>query len=120
VIDKIVSKLNISPAQSRISPIPEFDYIKWLASAGCSRKPTSTACRKQGVPPEVLMASLFDAIVLQNLTVLTRGNTLLPQVLLLGRPKCLYVECARPGCTHRAALEGTASRVGSWNTAQKT
>src|SRR5262249_58611406 len=33
-----------------------------------------------------LMASLFDAIVLQNLTVLTRGHTLRPHVLLLGGP----------------------------------
>jgi activator of 2-hydroxyglutaryl-CoA dehydratase/predicted nucleotide-binding protein (sugar kinase/HSP70/actin superfamily) len=32
------------------------------------------------------MASLFEAIVLQNLSVLTRGNTLLPHVLLLGGP----------------------------------
>ena len=32
------------------------------------------------------MASLFDAIVLQNLTVLTRGHTLRPHVLLLGGP----------------------------------
>ncbi|MFZ1138466.1 MAG: acyl-CoA dehydratase activase-related protein [Candidatus Sulfotelmatobacter sp.] len=32
------------------------------------------------------MASLFEAIVLQNLSVLTRGNTLRPYVLLLGGP----------------------------------
>ena len=32
------------------------------------------------------MASLFDAIVLQNLAVLTRGHTLRPHVLLLGGP----------------------------------
>src|SRR6202044_341381 len=32
------------------------------------------------------MASLFDAIVLQNLSVLTRGNTLKPHILLLGGP----------------------------------
>jgi predicted CoA-substrate-specific enzyme activase len=32
------------------------------------------------------MASLFEAIVLQNLSVLTRGNTLRPHVLLLGGP----------------------------------
>ena len=32
------------------------------------------------------MASLFEAIVQQNLAVLTRGNTLRPQVLLLGGP----------------------------------
>ena len=32
------------------------------------------------------MASLFDAIVLQNLAVLSRGHTLRPRVLLLGGP----------------------------------
>ena len=42
--------------------------------------------QKQGIPPDQLMASLFDAIVLQNLTVLTRGHTLRPHVLLLGGP----------------------------------
>ncbi len=39
-----------------------------------------------GVPPDELMASLFEAIVGQNLSVLTRGNTLRPHVLLLGGP----------------------------------
>jgi len=32
------------------------------------------------------MASLFEAIIGQNLSVLTRGNTLRPDVLLLGGP----------------------------------
>src|SRR4029079_664506 len=42
--------------------------------------------QKEGTPPDELMASLFDAIVLQNLPVLTRGHTLRPHVLLLGGP----------------------------------
>jgi len=42
--------------------------------------------QKVGTPPNELMASLFEAIVLQNLSVLTRGNTLKPHVLLLGGP----------------------------------
>ena len=42
--------------------------------------------QKVGTPPDELMASLFDAIVLQNLSVLTRGHTLRPHVLLLGGP----------------------------------
>ena len=42
--------------------------------------------QKSGVPPDELMASLFEAIIQQNLAVLTRGNTLRPQVLLLGGP----------------------------------
>ncbi len=49
-------------------------------------KRTSTVCRKTGTPPDELMASLFEAIVLQNLSVLTRGHTLSPHVLLLGGP----------------------------------
>jgi predicted CoA-substrate-specific enzyme activase len=42
--------------------------------------------QKVGTPSDQLMASLFEAIVLQNLSVLTRGNTLKPHVLLLGGP----------------------------------
>jgi len=41
---------------------------------------------KSSVPPEEIMNSLADAIVMQNLTVLTRGNTLMPRVALLGGP----------------------------------
>ncbi len=41
---------------------------------------------KTSVPPHEIMNSLADAIVMQNLTVLTRGNTLMPKVLLLGGP----------------------------------
>jgi activator of 2-hydroxyglutaryl-CoA dehydratase len=32
--------------------------------------------QREGTPSDELMASLFDAIVLQNLTVLTRGHIL--------------------------------------------
>ncbi|CAA6802865.1 MAG: FIG01087738: hypothetical protein [uncultured Sulfurovum sp.] len=41
---------------------------------------------KTSVPAKEIMNSLADAIVMQNLTVLTKGNTLLPKVLLLGGP----------------------------------
>ncbi len=41
---------------------------------------------KSSVPKDEIMNSLGDAIVMQNLTVLTRGNTLMPNVLLLGGP----------------------------------
>ncbi len=41
---------------------------------------------KSSVPSDEIMNSLADAIVMQNLTVLTRGNTLMPNVLLLGGP----------------------------------
>ena len=41
---------------------------------------------KSGIPSIEIMNSLADAIVMQNLSVLTRGNTLKPKVLLLGGP----------------------------------
>ncbi|MCO4762501.1 MAG: CoA activase [Myxococcales bacterium] len=53
---------------------------------------------KTGVPGEEVLCSLADAIVMQNLAVLTRGNTLQPGVLLLGGPNTwlpFLVECWR-------------------------
>ena len=41
---------------------------------------------KSGIPSIEIMNSLADAIVMQNLSVLTRGNTLRHKVLLLGGP----------------------------------
>jgi activator of 2-hydroxyglutaryl-CoA dehydratase/predicted nucleotide-binding protein (sugar kinase/HSP70/actin superfamily) len=41
---------------------------------------------KSGIPSPEIMNSLADAIVMQNLSVLTRGNTLRHRVLLLGGP----------------------------------
>ncbi|MBW2627573.1 MAG: CoA activase, partial [Deltaproteobacteria bacterium] len=41
---------------------------------------------KTGIPADEVMCSLADAIVMQNLSVLTRGNTLRHKVLLLGGP----------------------------------
>ncbi|HUO60153.1 MAG TPA: BadF/BadG/BcrA/BcrD ATPase family protein [Candidatus Acidoferrales bacterium] len=86
VIEKIAAKLNIP-----LSDLPklEFDGVPKHAVAGkCGvfAETDITGLQKRGVAPRELMASLFEAIVLQNLTVLTRGNTLKPQVLLLGGP----------------------------------
>ncbi len=41
---------------------------------------------KSGIPGSEIINSLADAIVMQNLSVLTRGNTLRPNILLLGGP----------------------------------
>lgn len=53
---------------------------------------------KSGIPAGEIMNSLADAIVMQNLSVLTRGNTLRPKVLLLGGPNTylpFLVQCWR-------------------------
>ncbi len=86
VIDKISSKLNI-----------QHKDVSTLRYTGTRLHPVAGKCgvfaetdinglQKQGIPPQELMASLFEAIVQQNLSVLTRGNTLRPHVLLLGGP----------------------------------
>ncbi|MFB3813105.1 MAG: BadF/BadG/BcrA/BcrD ATPase family protein [Terriglobales bacterium] len=86
VIDKINAKLHI-PA----------DELCQMGYVGLKLHPVAGKCgvfaetdinglQKSGVPAPELMASLFEAIVQQNLAVLTRGNTLRPTVLLLGGP----------------------------------
>jgi len=49
------------------------------------------------------MASLFEYIVQQNLSVLTRGHTLRPTVLLLGGPNT-YIRGMRECWRHNIAL----------------
>ncbi len=53
---------------------------------------------KSGIPADEILCSLADAIVMQNLSVLTRGNTLKHKVLLLGGPNTylpFLVDCWR-------------------------
>ncbi len=86
VIDKIAAKLGFdSDALSELN----YDGVRLHSIAGkCGvfAETDINGLQKQGIPADQLMASLFEAIVLQNLTVLTRGNTLYPDVLLLGGP----------------------------------
>jgi predicted CoA-substrate-specific enzyme activase len=89
VIDKIASKLNISTEQLKEQPYAGIRLHQVAGKCGVFAETDINSLQKQGIPPHELMASLFDAIVLQNLTVLTRGNTLRPQVLLLGGPNAL-------------------------------
>src|SRR5215469_16584090 len=77
VIDKINAKLHI-PAEE-------------LCKMGYCGLKLHPVAGKSGVPPSELMASLFEAIIQQNLAVLTRGNTLRPVVLLLGGPNTYIV-----------------------------
>ncbi len=89
VIDKIACKLNISPEQLRIQPYSGIRLHQVAGKCGVFAETDINSLQKQGVSTDELMASLFDAIVLQNMSVLTRGNTLRPQVLLLGGPNVL-------------------------------
>ena len=98
VLDKINAKLKIAPENlSRMS----YNGLKLHPVAGkCGvfAETDINGLQKQGVPPDELMASLFESIIVQNLSVLTRGNTLRPKVLLLGGPNTYIqgmLECWR-------------------------
>ena len=86
VIDKINAKLKIPPDELCNQGYHGVKLHKVAGKCGVFAETDINGLQKEGTPPDQLMASLFEAIVLQNLTVLTRGHTLRPHVLLLGGP----------------------------------
>jgi activator of 2-hydroxyglutaryl-CoA dehydratase/predicted nucleotide-binding protein (sugar kinase/HSP70/actin superfamily) len=86
VIDKINAKLKIPVDELCDQGYDGIKLHKVAGKCGVFAETDINSLQKEGTPPDELMASLFDAIILQNLTVLTRGHTLRPHVLLLGGP----------------------------------
>jgi activator of 2-hydroxyglutaryl-CoA dehydratase/predicted nucleotide-binding protein (sugar kinase/HSP70/actin superfamily) len=86
VIDKINAKLKIPTVELCNQGYLGIKLHKVAGKCGVFAETDINGLQKEGTPADELMASLFDAIVLQNLTVLTRGHTLRPHVLLLGGP----------------------------------
>src|SRR6476646_9726575 len=94
VIDKINAKLRMPSEQLCQMGDKGIKLHPVAGKCGVFAETDINGLQKMGVPPDELMASLFEAIVMQNLSVLTRGNTLLPVVLLLGGPNC-YIKGMR-------------------------
>jgi activator of 2-hydroxyglutaryl-CoA dehydratase/predicted nucleotide-binding protein (sugar kinase/HSP70/actin superfamily) len=86
VIDKINAKLKIPVEELANQGYHGIKLHKVAGKCGVFAETDINGLQKEGTPPDQLMASLFEAIVLQNLSVLTRGHTLRPHVLLLGGP----------------------------------
>jgi predicted CoA-substrate-specific enzyme activase len=86
VIDKINAKLKIPASELSNQGYHGIKLHKVAGKCGVFAETDINGLQKTGTPPDELMASLFEAIVLQNLSVLTRGHTLRPHVLLLGGP----------------------------------
>jgi activator of 2-hydroxyglutaryl-CoA dehydratase len=86
VIDKINAKLKIPVDLLAEQKYQGIKLHKVAGKCGVFAETDINSLQKVGTPSDELMASLFDAIVLQNLSVLTRGHTLKPHVLLLGGP----------------------------------
>lgn len=86
VIDKINAKLKIPAEELGDQGYHGIKLHKVAGKCGVFAETDINGLQKEGTPSDQLMASLFEAIILQNLSVLTRGHTLRPHVLLLGGP----------------------------------
>ncbi len=85
-IDKCMIKVGLP--QDVVAKIPWDDSKIHHVAAKCGVFAETDIVNliKSGIPSDEIMCSLADAIVQQNLSVLTRGNTLRAKVLLLGGP----------------------------------
>ena len=103
VIDKISAKLKIPPNELCNQAYKGIKVHPVAGKCGVFAETDINGLQKQGIPADELMASLFEAIVLQNLAVLTRGHTLRPHVLLLGGPNT-FIRGMREAWRHNIFL----------------
>ena len=114
-IDKCLIKVGM--------PRDELALLRWdgsrlhhvAAKCGVFAETDIVNLVKSGIPAAEIMCSLADAIVGQNLSVLTRGNTLRPKVLLLGGPNAFLPflqECWRQRIPETWKARGFVPRGG--------
>ncbi len=89
-IDRIVSKLKLPLDVATTIHFNPSKVHPVAAKCGVFAETDINSLQKAGVPADELLISLFNAIVVQNLAVLTRGHTLRPVVLLLGGPNTYF------------------------------
>jgi predicted CoA-substrate-specific enzyme activase len=89
-IEKTARKLEISTEQLSQMGYNGYTLHKISSKCGIFAEADSNTLLKAGVSVEEIIASLFEAVVYQNLATLTRGNTPLPEILLLGGPNLFF------------------------------
>jgi activator of 2-hydroxyglutaryl-CoA dehydratase/predicted nucleotide-binding protein (sugar kinase/HSP70/actin superfamily) len=85
-IDKCMIKVGAEPGFATSLHFSDEALHHVAAKCGVFAETDIVNLVKAGIPSDEVLNSLADAIVLQNLSVLTRGNTLKPGVILLGGP----------------------------------
>ena len=95
VIDKINAKLKIPAEELAEQGYHGIKLHKVAGKCGVFAETDINGLQKVGTPPDELMASLFEAIVLQNLSVLTRGHTLAAARAAARRPQHFHPRHAR-------------------------
>jgi len=89
-IEKTARKLQVVTEQLAQMPYTGMTLHKISSKCGIFAETDANTLVKSGVPVEEIIASLFEAVVYQNLATLTKGNTPQPQVLLLGGPNLFF------------------------------
>jgi predicted CoA-substrate-specific enzyme activase len=89
-IEKTARKLQIAPERLAAMDYAGRDLHKVSSKCGIFAEADANTLVKSGVPVEEIIASLFEAVVYQNLATLTKGNTPVPHVLLLGGPNLFF------------------------------
>ena len=85
-LDKCLMKLAMTQDEAAAVAWNPHRLHRVAAKCGVFAETDIVNLLKAGVPRDEILCSLADAIVLQNLSVLTRGQLLRPKVLLLGGP----------------------------------
>jgi activator of 2-hydroxyglutaryl-CoA dehydratase/predicted nucleotide-binding protein (sugar kinase/HSP70/actin superfamily) len=97
-IDRILAKAGVAAERAASIPYCAERIHKIAARCGVFAETDVVCLLKAGTPEREIVASLFAAIVKQNLEVLTRGNLLRERVVLLGGPNRFFaglVQCWR-------------------------
>jgi predicted CoA-substrate-specific enzyme activase len=89
-IEKTARKLQVPAERLAAMPYANLSLHKISSKCGIFAETDANTLVKTGVPVEEIIASLFEAVVYQNLATLTKGNTPMPEVLLLGGPNLFF------------------------------
>jgi predicted CoA-substrate-specific enzyme activase len=103
-IEKTARKLQVPGERLAAMPYDGMSLHKVSSKCGIFAETDANTLVKTGVPVEEIIASLFEAVVYQNLATLTKGNTPLPEVLLLGGPNLFFTGLQEAWRHHLAKL----------------
>ncbi len=88
-VEKTARKLGVIEELSQMK-YDDLTLHKVSSKCGIFAEADANSLVKAGVPIDEIIASLFEAVVYQNMATLTKGNTPMPEVLLLGGPNMFF------------------------------
>ena len=89
-IEKTARKLQIATGDALRHALRRHEPAQGQLEMRHLRRGRREYAAQGGVPVNEIIASLFEAVVYQNLATLTKGNTPMPKVLLLGGPNLFF------------------------------